>query len=152
MLDRYIVGAVTLPFLGELVVLFAVSGAIAYVCYRLRLAPIVGYLIAGAVVGPFAFGFVEDVELVNYLAEIGVILLLFTIGVEFSLAELRGIGTFIFTGGGLQVGVTVGVTAAALSIFGVSWQAGVFTGCLVALSSTAIVLGLLSDRAETDTP
>lgn len=147
-----IVAAVTLPFLGELVALFALSVLIAYLCYRIRIVPIVGYLIAGALVGPFAFGFVEDIELVDYLAEIGVILLLFTIGVEFSLEELKGIGRFIVTGGGLQVGITTVATIAALALFGVDWQTGLFTGCLVALSSTAIVLGLLSERAETDTP
>jgi CPA2 family monovalent cation:H+ antiporter-2 len=144
--------AVTLPFLGELVVLFSLSGLIAYLCYRVGIAPIVGYLIAGALVGPFAFGLVEDVELVDYLAEIGVILLLFTIGVEFSLSQLREIGRFIVTGGGLQVGVTTAVTVAVLSAFGIDWQTAVFTGCLAALSSTAIVLGLLSERAETDSP
>lgn len=147
-----IVAAVTLPFLGELVALFALSGFIAYLCYRVGIAPIVGYLIAGALIGPFAFGFVEDVELVDYLAEIGVILLLFTIGVEFSLEQLRDIGRFIVTGGGLQVGVTAAVTVAVLTALGIEWRTAVFSGCLVALSSTAIVLGVLSDRAETDTP
>lgn len=144
--------AIALPFLGELVALFAISVLIAYVCYRFRLSPVVGFLIAGALVGPYALGVVKDIELVNQLAEIGVILLLFTIGVEFSLEELRGIGRFIITGGGLQVGTTVVITVGVLLLFGVDWRTGVFTGFLVALSSTAIVLGLLSERAETDTP
>ncbi|MEX0747542.1 MAG: cation:proton antiporter [Rhodothermales bacterium] len=141
-----------LPFLGELVALFAISIFIAYLCYRIRIVPIVGFLIAGALIGPYALGFVEDIELVNDLAEIGVILLLFTIGVEFSLQEMKGIGSFILTGGGLQVGLTIAVTIVLLGFFGVDWQTGFFTGCLVALSSTAVVLRLLSDRAETDTP
>lgn len=142
----------SLPFLGELVTLFAASVLIAYVCYRLRLVPIAGFLIAGALVGPYSFGLVEDIELVNQLAEIGVILLLFTIGVEFSLEELTGISREIFGGGGMQVVLTTAITAGVLIAFGVGWQVGVFTGCLVALSSTAVVLGLLSERAETDTP
>lgn len=144
--------ALALPFLGELVALFAISVLIAYVCYRIRLSPVVGFLIAGALVGPYALGVVKDIELVNQMAEIGVILLLFTIGVEFSLEELRGIGRFIVTGGGLQVGITVAITVVVLVFFGVDWRTGIFTGFLVALSSTAIVLGLLSERAETDTP
>ena len=144
--------AIGLPFLGELVALFALSVLIAYICYRIRLSPVVGFLIAGALIGPYALGVVEDIELVNQLAEIGVILLLFTIGVEFSLEELKGIGRFIVTGGGLQVGITIAVTTAVLVIFGVEWRTGVFTGFLIALSSTAIVLGLLSERAQTDTP
>ena len=144
--------AIGLPFLGELVALFALSVLIAYICYRIRLSPVVGFLIAGALIGPYALGVVEDIELVNQLAEIGVILLLFTIGVEFSLEELKGIGRFIVTGGGLQVGITIAATTAVLVSFGVEWRTGVFTGFLIALSSTAIVLGLLSERAQTDTP
>ncbi len=147
-----LLAGITLPFLGELVTLFAASVLIAYICFRLRLVPIAGFLIAGALVGPYAFGFVEDLELVNQLAEIGVILLLFTIGVEFSLEELTGISREIFSGGGIQVLLTVAITAGVLIAFGIGWQVGVFTGCLVALSSTAVVLGLLSERAETDTP
>ncbi len=147
-----LLAAVGLPFLGELVALFALSVLIAYICYRIRLSPVVGFLIAGALIGPYALGVVEDIELVNQLAEIGVILLLFTIGVEFSLEELKGIGRFILSGGGLQVGITVAITTAVVVAFGVDWRTGVFTGFLVALSSTAIVLGLLSERAETDTP
>lgn len=147
-----LLAAVGLPFLGELVALFALSVLIAYICYRIRLSPVVGFLIAGALIGPYALGVVEDIELVNQLAEIGVILLLFTIGVEFSLEELKGIGRFILSGGGLQVGITVAITTAVVVAFGVDWRTGIFTGFLVALSSTAIVLGLLSERAETDTP
>ena len=144
--------AVTLPFLGEVVALLAVSVLIAYVCYRLKLVSIAGFLIAGVVLGPGATGVVEDIELINSLAEIGVILLLFTIGVEFSLEKLASIARMIFVGGGIQVFVTIALVAGILALFGVSWPAGIFTGCLVALSSTAIVLKLLADRAETDTP
>ena len=143
--------AVGLPFLNEIVALFVVSVAIAYLCYRLRLVPIAGFLLAGVVIGPTALGLVQDQELVDMLAEIGVILLLFTIGIEFSLEKLARIGRAIFLGGGLQVALSIGVVTALLMAFGVSWQAGVYTGCLVALSSTAIVLGLLAERAETDT-
>jgi CPA2 family monovalent cation:H+ antiporter-2 len=144
--------AVTLPFLNEMVALFAVSVGIAYLCYRVRLVPIAGFLLAGVLIGPNALGIVRDQELVDILAEVGVILLLFTIGLEFSLEKLARIGRAILVGGGLQVAITVGLVAGALLAFGASWQAGVYTGCLVALSSTAIVLGLLGERDETDTP
>lgn len=144
--------AVTLPFLNEMVALFVVSVAIAYLCYRLRLVPIAGFLLAGVLIGPHSLGLVHDQELVDILAEVGVILLLFTIGLEFSLEKLSRIGRAIFIGGGLQVGASVALVALPLIGFGVSWQAGVYTGCLVALSSTAIVLGILAERAETDTP
>jgi monovalent cation:H+ antiporter-2, CPA2 family len=148
----YPVLAVTLPFLGEMVALFVLSVAIAYLCYRIKLVPIVGFLLAGVLVGPYAFGLVDDLELINSTAEIGVILLLFTIGAEFSLERLSRISRSIFVGGGLQVGFTIVIVFLALLSLGVSWQAGVFTGGLVALSSTAIVLSLLGDRGETDTP
>lgn len=138
--------------MAELVALFAVSVGIAYVCYRLRLVPIVGFLIAGAIMGPSALGLVDDPDLVNDAAEIGVILLLFTIGVEFSLEKLARIGRFVLVGGGLQVGITLLLVSGGLWAFGVPLGVALFTGCLVALSSTAIVLTLLGDRGETDAP
>ncbi|NNE36472.1 MAG: sodium:proton exchanger, partial [Rhodothermales bacterium] len=143
--------AVGLPFLNEMVALFVISVLIAYVCHRLNLVSIAGFLIAGVLIGPNALGLVYDQELVDILAEVGVILLLFTIGVEFSLDKLSRISRAIFIGGGTQVGVTVAIVAGIVVSLGASWQAGVYTGCLVALSSTAIVLGLLADRRETDT-
>lgn len=144
--------AVTLPFLNDLVVLFIISVAIAYLCYRLKLVPVVGFLIAGAVIGPHALGVVADTSLVNTLAEIGVILLLFTIGVEFSLESLARIRKAILVGGGLQVGLTTAAVAGLAASFGVSWEAALYTGFLVALSSTAIILELLNERRETETP
>jgi CPA2 family monovalent cation:H+ antiporter-2 len=73
--------AAGIPFLQEMVVLFTVSALLACVCYRLRLVPIVGFLAAGVLVGPFALGLVRDTELITNTAEIGVVLLLFTLGV-----------------------------------------------------------------------
>lgn len=144
--------AVTLPFLNEIVALFVAAVAIAYVCYRLRLVPIAGFLIAGVIIGPSALGLVQNQELVDMLAEVGVILLLFTIGLEFSLEKLSKIGRAIFVGGGIQVALTVSIVTGVLVGLGVDVRAGIYTGCLIALSSTAIVLGLLAERDETDTP
>ncbi|PAU94777.1 sodium:proton exchanger [Aliifodinibius salipaludis] len=144
--------AVELPFLNELVALFLVSVGIAYLCYRLNLVPIVGFLIAGVIIGPNALALVPDQELVDILAEIGVILLLFTIGIEFSLKKLNRIRKAIVIGGGFQVTVTTLVVVGLSMAFGVSLNTAIYTGFLVALSSTAIVLGLFSQRNETDTP
>ncbi|MEM6648127.1 MAG: cation:proton antiporter [Bacteroidota bacterium] len=144
--------AASIPFLNEMVALFVVCVIIAYICYRLNLVPIAGFLIAGVLIGPNALGLVYDQELVDILAEVGVVLLLFTIGIEFSLEKLSRLGRAIFVGGGVQVGVTIGLVVMLLALFDVPWQAGVYTGCLVALSSTAIVLGLLSERGESDAP
>jgi CPA2 family monovalent cation:H+ antiporter-2 len=139
-------------FLREMVAVFAVSAVLAYVCFRLRLVPIVGFLAAGVLIGPHALGLVKDLELIASTAEVGVILLLFTLGVEFSLDKLARIKRYILLGGGLQVGLTLGLVAVILLVLGIGWRAAVYSGCLVALSSTAVVIKLLSDRGVTDTP
>lgn len=142
----------SLPLLGEVVALFVVSVLIAYLCYRIRLVPIAGFLIAGVLIGPGALGLVSDTDLIYDLAEIGVILLLFTIGVEFSLEKLARIKRFVVLGGSLQASIMVVAVTVVLVAFGVSWQVGVFTSFLVVLSSTVIVLKLFQERAEIDTP
>jgi CPA2 family monovalent cation:H+ antiporter-2 len=136
-------------FLPEVVALFVAGAIIAYVCHRLGLVPIAGFLIAGVVIGPHALGLVEDRALVDAAAEAGVILLLFTIGIEFSLEKLARIKRLIFGGGGLQVVLASAATVGLLALFGVPWKLGLFTGFLVSLSSTAIVLKLLGERGET---
>lgn len=147
-----LLASVTLPFLGEIVTLFFLSAFIAYLCHRVHIPPIAGFLLTGVLIGPSALGLVQDQELIDMMAEVGVILLLFTIGLEFSLEELSRLGRAIFTGGSLQVGSSIAVVTALLLIFEIDWKSSLYTGALVALSSTAIVLGLLDDRAETNTP
>lgn len=134
------------------VALLIVSGAlIAYVGYRLNLVPIVGFLLTGVVIGPNGLGVISEPDLVEATAQVGVILLLFTIGIEFSLDKLARIKNLVFGAGGMQVLLTSGITLLILLPFGVPWQIGLFTGFLVALSSTAIVLKLLGSRGETNT-
>src|SRR3712207_4348846 len=138
------------PFFTEAAAIVAAGAVVAYVCQRLRLVPIVGFLLAGVLIGPHALGLVRDRELVDAAAEVGVILLLFTIGIEFSLERLARIKKLIFAGGGLQVGLAALATTGLLTAFGVGWRAALFTGFLVALSSTAIVLKVLADKGETN--
>ena len=138
------------PFLVEVVAIVLAAAAVAYVCQRVGLVPIVGFLLAGVLIGPSGLGLVEDPELIDAAAEVGVLLLLFTIGIEFSLDKLARIKRLIFVGGGLQVGLTTAVVAGLCLAFGVGWRPAVFTGFLVALSSTAIVTKLLGDRGETN--
>ncbi|HYH81562.1 MAG TPA: cation:proton antiporter [Longimicrobium sp.] len=127
-----------------------VAGAvIAYAGARAGLVTIVGFLLAGVLIGPHALGLVSDPEMVDAAAELGVVLLLFTIGIEFSFERLNKIRRLILGGGTLQVVLATGVTAAVVAALGVDWRVAVFTGFLVALSSTAIVLKLLADRGET---
>lgn len=137
-------------YLTEIVALIVAGAVIAYISFRLKLIPIVGFLIAGVLIGPNALGLVRDREIVDATAEIGVILLLFTIGIEFSLEKLAKIKRLIFGGGILQVGLSTAAIAGLLLLFGVAWQAAIFSGFLVALSSTAIVLKLLGDAGETN--
>lgn len=144
--------AAPLPFVGELAALFAAGVLVAYLCYKVRLVPIAGFLLAGVAVGPNALGLVTDLELVQQIAEVGVILLLFSIGVEFSLKEMARLAKPIFVGGGVQVGLTIAVVAGIALALEVPLGPAVFTGFLVAMSSTAIVLKVLGERAESDTP
>ena len=138
--------------IAEAVALVLAAAVIAYACFRIGLVPIVGFLVAGVVIGPHGIGLVQDQAMVDTAAEVGVMFLLFTIGIEFSLEKLASIKRLIFGGGGLQVvSASLGMMA-LLAAFGVEWRAGLFTGFLVALSSTAIVLKLLADRLETNSP
>ncbi|AGC45705.1 glutathione-regulated potassium-efflux system [Myxococcus stipitatus DSM 14675] len=145
----YLFASAAPPFLQEIVVLIAAGALVAYVGHRFRLVPIVGFLLAGALIGPNSLGLVKDQELVNSAAELGVILLLFSIGLEFSLEKLTRLKKLLFGGGGLQVGLASVGMMGLLMLFGVAWRPALFTGFLVALSSTAIVLKLLGDRGET---
>ena len=137
-------------YLTEIVALIVAGAIIAYISFRLRLVPIVGFLLAGVLIGPNALGLVRDQEIVDATAEIGVILLLFTIGIEFSLEKLARIQRLIFGGGSLQVGLSTIAVVGLLMLFGIDWRAALFTGFLVALSSTAIVLKILGDNGETN--
>ena len=137
-------------YFSEVAILIVASALIAYGCFRLGLVPIVGFLVAGVLLN--LTGLVTDMELIDAVAEIGVILLLFTIGIEFSLDNLMRIQRLIFVGGGLQVGLTIALVTGLGLLFGVDARAAVFTGMLLALSSTAIVMKLLANRSETNEP
>jgi len=147
-MSHFLAAGAAPPFFTEAAALVVAGALVAYVCQRLRLVPIVGFLLAGVLIGPHALGLVRDQALVDAAAEVGVILLLFTIGIEFSLERLARIKRLIFAGGGLQVGLSAGATTGLLAAFGVGWRAALFTGFLVALSSTAIVLKVLADKGE----
>jgi len=141
-----------LSFLRDFVVIFGAAIGINFLFHRLRIAPIVGYLIAGVLLGPSMLGVVTDAGLIEVLAEVGVILLLFLIGIEFSLEELVRINRTVFVGGFLQVFLTTAVVTLIAISLGVSFGKGIFIGLLVAMSSTAIVFKVLSDRGEMDSP
>jgi len=141
-----------LEFLKTLVIIFGVSAFVVFLLQKLKVPSIVGFLIAGVVLGPHGFGIIREIREVELLAEVGVILLLFTIGLEISLKNLKRIRSAIIGGGFLQVLLTLLITSAIAYPFLGKLNASLFTGFLVALSSTAIVMKILFDRAEMDSP
>ena len=119
---------------------------------RINLPPILGYLMVGTLIGPHAFDLIEGFSGAHYLAEFGVVFLMFSIGLEFSLPRLVAMKRIVFGLGLLQVlTALVAVTGAAL-IFGLSWQAGLALGGALAMSSTALLTKMLSERRELDAP
>src|SRR5881396_1065972 len=141
-----------LHVLRDLAVIFAGSLLVILVFYRLKLPALPGFIVAGILLGPNALGLVNDPHDVEGLAEVGVIMLLFTIGIEFSLSRLREMGRQILAGGFAQMGFTVLATLAVGIGLLPSWQLALFLGFLIALSSTAIVLKVLTDASEIDAP
>jgi len=119
---------------------------------QFRVPSIIGFLATGIIAGPHALGFVNNIHEVEQMAEIGVVLLLFTIGIEFSLKELLRIRHLVLWGGGIQVGLTIGLVAVVSLLIGFTPAQSVFFGFLVSLSSTAILMKLLMDAGEMDTP
>jgi len=141
-----------LHFLKTLVIIFGASAFVVFFLQKLKIPSIVGFLIAGAALGPHGFGMIREIREVELLAEVGVILLLFTIGLEISLKNLKRIRFAVLGGGFSQVLLTLLVTAAIAYPFLGKLNESIFTGFLVALSSTAIIMKMLLDRAEMDSP
>lgn len=138
----------------DLVTVLAVAAAGGLLASVLRQPPILGYLLAGMIVGPASLGWIKEFIQVETLAQFGVALLLFALGVEFSFAELRKVKAIALGGGSLQIGLTIAVTTLiSLSLGWVLEPAqGVFLGTILSLSSTAVVLKCLMERNETETP
>jgi CPA2 family monovalent cation:H+ antiporter-2 len=141
-----------LPLLKDLLLLLLASVPIAFIFHRLRLPTIVGFMITGVLIGPYGLGLIEDAQAIEVLAEIGVVLLLFTIGLEFSLRRIIEMKRLVMLGGGLQVILTTLLATGIAYLVGRPVYQAVFFGFLFALSSTAIVLKSYIDRAEIDAP
>ncbi|MBM4261625.1 MAG: hypothetical protein FJ145_09365 [Deltaproteobacteria bacterium] len=135
-------------FLAELVIILAVTIAIVLVFQKLRLPSIVGFLLAGIIIGPGGLRLIGNASEVEFLAELGVVLLLFIIGVELSLDSLRSVQRRLVVAGILQVALTIAIVALVAVALGVATPVAFFYGFLVAMSSTAIVLRIYNDRRE----
>ncbi|MDP3981803.1 MAG: cation:proton antiporter, partial [Chlamydiota bacterium] len=140
----------TSSYLSELIIIFLVTTPVVVILQKLRQPAIIGYLLAGILLGPSTFGLVQNLQHIEMMAEVGVMLLLFSIGLEFSLAHLKELKRYIFIGGTLQVGLSIICVFIITRVFGFSIQESLILGFLVSLSSTAIVLKMLFDRGEMD--
>lgn len=136
----------------ELALLFALCVAVAVTFHRLRLPSIVGFLVAGVVVGPHAIGLVNHEEMVRELAEVGIVVMLFAVGLEVPLSQLRRLRRAILFGGCVQILGTVLVATLVCSLIGMSWPSAVFLGFLLSLSSTAAATKMLIDHGELGAP
>jgi len=142
-----------LEFLKAILIIFGISGLIIYILGKLKIPSIVGFLIAGTIIGPYGMGLIKDPHEVEVIAEIGVILLMFTIGIEFSIPRLLSLKKEVFLFGSLQVTLTIIVTSIVSQLaWNVSLNNSIFYGFIIALSSTAIVMKLLSDKGELNSP
>jgi CPA2 family monovalent cation:H+ antiporter-2 len=136
----------------DLLVLLGFSVIVVFILQRLKLPSILGFLLTGVLIGPYGLSLVKGVHQVETISEIGVILLLFVIGMELSIKQLASIRKTVFIGGFIQVGLTVVATTLIYKLLGRSWGESVFVGFLFSLSSTAIVLKILQDRNEISAP
>ena len=139
-------------FLGPLALVFLAALAAAYALNRINVPPLVGYLLAGVLLGPHGLGFVEDVRTVEALADVGVVLLLFTVGLELPLSSLRRLGSAVWIAGPIQFCGVVGLAAALTAARGFPMNQSLFFGFLVVTCSTVVILQLLSERRELDSP
>jgi CPA2 family monovalent cation:H+ antiporter-2 len=138
--------------LRDIEILFGLALVTVVIFRHLKFPSIVGFLVTGILAGPHALGLIGNTHQVEQMAEIGVVLLLFTIGIEFSLTELARIKHLVILGGGLQVVLTIVAITLAGTVISHPLNQSVFFGFLVALSSTAILIKLLSDAGDLDTP
>jgi CPA2 family monovalent cation:H+ antiporter-2 len=141
-----------MPTLQLILVLLGAAVVVVVICRLVRLPPILGYLLVGMAVGPNALGWVPVAGETRDLAEFGIVFLMFSIGLEFSLPQLRAMRRAVFGLGLAQVAITTMGSMVVLHVLGYGWQAGFVLGGALAMSSTAIVSKMLAERTELATP
>ena len=139
-------------FLRDLAVVLAASFPVLFVCRRLKLPQVVGFLVTGVAIGPHALGWVREARRVESLAEFGVALILLFVGLEFPIRRLKALGRTSFVGGSLQMALTAAAGFALARLIGSTSNEAVFLGLLVSVSSTAVVLPILKQRDELAAP
>jgi CPA2 family monovalent cation:H+ antiporter-2 len=141
-----------MPLLQDILIILAASIVIIVISSRFKIPAVAGFLITGMLIGPHALGLVKNIAEIEVFAEIGIVLMIFIVGIEFSLRRLKQIRTLIIKAGGGQVVITILVVVLIAIALGFKIQNSIFFGFLVSLSSTAIVIKLLQDRQEVDSP
>lgn len=136
----------------DIALILAISLPILYFFRKIKVSPVIGFLVTGIIIGPAGMKWVTTNDQIEVMAEIGVIMLMFTIGLEFSLKRLLAMKHYFFLFGSLQVALTITAVFALLSAFGIPWRQSLFLGMLLSLSSTAIVLKMFGDYGVLDAP
>ncbi len=139
-----------IDFLKDIVIIFGLASLVVFLFNKFKLPSVIGFLLTGIIAGPYALGLVDDLEIIDILAEIGVILLLFIIGIELSIGKLIKMKNIVFIGGAMQVGLTILTVFLLVSLIDIPYDKAVFMGFLVALSSTAIILKVLQETDQID--
>jgi CPA2 family monovalent cation:H+ antiporter-2 len=134
----------------DITIIFIAALGGGLIAERLKQSPLIGYILGGIMVGPYVTGLVSNLQMVNSLADIGIILLMFTLGIEFSLKRLEKVKNIALWGGALQIAVVVIVGIGAGHLIGLNLISSVFLGCILSISSTMIVLRVLGDEGELD--
>ena len=132
----------------DIIIILLVSLPIIFIFKRLNIPGIVGFLLAGMIIGPYGLGFINDTSEIKVMAEIGVMLLLFTVGLEVSFTRLLQMKKFLLFAGGLQLAVTILLAAVFFLAIGLPSKESFILGILIGFSSTAIVLKILTDKGE----
>jgi CPA2 family monovalent cation:H+ antiporter-2 len=141
-----------LGVIQDIVIILLVSLPIVFIFKKINIPAIVGFLISGILIGPYGFGLIHNIGEIEVMAEIGVVLLLFTIGLEVSFSELIKNKKLLLVAGGLQVCITIALSALIFYVLQFNLSISIFFGMLLSLSSTAIVLKLLAERIELEAP
>ena len=141
-----------LHFLHDMVVLFGAALLVIALSSRLHIPPVVGFLLTGMAVGPHGLALIDDTHAVEVFAELGVVFLLFIVGLELSPSRLQRLGRILLVGGSLQTSITIVLATGVVYLLGYTLRESLYYSFLIALSSTAIVLKLYSERRELETP
>jgi len=140
-----------ISYLKDIIILLFTSVAMVIFFKQLRLSPVLGYLVSGALIGPFGFGLLQEEEVAKSIAHLGIVFLLFAIGLEFTLEKLKSMRKYVLGFGTLQVILTALIIGLVVKSLGFSNEIAILVGAALSLSSTAMVLQVINENAENNT-